>query len=149
MAGSGEGEARSVYVVQRHFRLVRRGYDPAEVDRHLQIVSDWFRQSRAVEEGREREKRLQAREREIAEKEEQAQRALEKQRLEAEATVEGARLRANAELEAATGCSPRRARRRSGCAPLARRSGWRSSIRPGSRRPRARWSARRRGRSKR
>ena len=34
-----------MYVVQRHFRLVRRGYDPAEVDRHLQIVSDWFRLS--------------------------------------------------------------------------------------------------------
>ena len=39
MPASGEGETRSVYVVQRHFRLVRRGYDPAEVDRHLQVVS--------------------------------------------------------------------------------------------------------------
>jgi DivIVA domain-containing protein len=53
MASSGEGETRSVYVVQRAFRLVRRGYDPAEVDRHLQIVSEWFRTSGAGERARE------------------------------------------------------------------------------------------------
>lgn len=102
MAASGEGETRSLYVVQRHFRLVRRGYDPIEVDRHVHVVSEWFRQSRAGETARELEKQLQTRERTVAEREQQAQRLLESQRVEAEATLEGARLRANAEIETAT-----------------------------------------------
>lgn len=101
MPASGEGETRSVYVVQRHFRLVRRGYDPVEVDQHLQVVSEWFRQSRAGESARELEKHLHARERAVAEREQQAQRLLESQRLEAQATLDGARLRADAELNAA------------------------------------------------
>jgi DivIVA domain-containing protein len=100
MPASGEGETRSVYVVQRHFRLVRRGYDPAEVDRHLQVVSEWFRHSRAAEDVTEREKRLHAREDAITEREQHAQRLLERQRLEAQATLDGARLRADAELKA-------------------------------------------------
>src|ERR1035438_7008979 len=86
MAVSGEGETHSVYVVQRHFRLVRRGYDPVEVDRHLQVVSEWFRQSRAGEKARELEKQLQGRESVIAEREEDAQRLVESKRLEADAT---------------------------------------------------------------
>lgn len=102
MAVSGEGETRSVYVVQRHFRLVRRGYDPVEVDRHLQVVSEWFRQSRAGETAREREKQLQARERAVAGSEERAHGLLESKRREAEATLEGARLRVKADIEAAT-----------------------------------------------
>jgi DivIVA domain-containing protein len=77
MAASGEGETRSVYVVQRHFRRVRRGYDPVEVDRHLQLVSEWFCQSRAGETARELEKQWQAREREVAAGEERARRLLE------------------------------------------------------------------------
>jgi DivIVA domain-containing protein len=31
-----------MFVVQRSFRRVRRGYDPDEVDRHLEVVSQWF-----------------------------------------------------------------------------------------------------------
>jgi DivIVA domain-containing protein len=96
MGASGEGETRSVYVVQRHFRRVRRGYDPVEVDRHLQLVSEWFRQSRAGEMARERERQLQARERAVADSEERARRLVESTRLEAEATLEGARLRVTA-----------------------------------------------------
>jgi DivIVA domain-containing protein len=102
MAATGEGETRSVYVVQRHFRRVRRGYDPAEVDRHLQVVSEWFRQSRAAEQARDLEKTLQARERAMAERENQTQRLVESTRLEAEATLQGARLQARADTEAAS-----------------------------------------------
>jgi len=101
MPASGEGETRSVYVVQRHFRLVRRGYDPAEVDRHLQVVSEWFRRGRAAEVVREREEQIHAREDAITERGQQAQRLLESQGLEARATLDGARLRADAELKAA------------------------------------------------
>jgi DivIVA domain-containing protein len=53
MPPSQEGETRAAYVIQRHFRRVRKGYDPAEVDRHLQLVSEWFRTSRAAEKTRE------------------------------------------------------------------------------------------------
>jgi len=101
MAASGEGETRSVYVVQRHFRRVRRGYDPVEVDRHLQMVSEWFRQSRAGEAARELEKQLRARERVVAESEERARRLVESELLEAEAIREGARLRVKADIERA------------------------------------------------
>ena len=31
-----------MFVVQRAFALVRRAYDPDEVDRHLELVSQWF-----------------------------------------------------------------------------------------------------------
>jgi DivIVA domain-containing protein len=58
MPPSREGETRSAYVVQRHFRLVRKGYDPAEVDRHLELVSEWFRTSRTAEKAREIERQL-------------------------------------------------------------------------------------------
>ena len=99
MPPSGEGETRSAFVVQRAFRRVRKGYDPAEVDRHLQIVSDWFRASRTAAKAREVERELQDRERVVAEQEEQARQLLESSRLEAEATLEGARLRAEADRE--------------------------------------------------
>ena len=101
-----------MYVVQRHFRLVRRGYDPDEVDRHLQIVSEWFSHGRAGDETRELERALAAREQAVQEREqdaerllasrrEEAEQLLESQRVEAEATIEGARLRANADLDTA------------------------------------------------
>ena len=101
MPPNGAGESRSVYVVQRHFRRVRRGYDPDEVDRHLQVVSEWFRDSRAGDEVRELEKQIQARERAVAEREQEAKRLVETNRLEAEATLDGARLRMNADKEEA------------------------------------------------
>ena len=101
MPPSGEGETRSAYVVQRHFRLVRKGYDPAEVDRHLELVSEWFRTSRTAEKAREVERQLLARERAVTETQAQADRLLESSRLEAEATLEGARLRAQADRHAA------------------------------------------------
>jgi len=63
MPPSGEGETRAAYVIQRHFRRVRKGYDPAEVDRHLQLVSEWFRTSRAAEKTRELGEQSAARER--------------------------------------------------------------------------------------
>src|ERR1700750_1840354 len=39
---SSRGDSLSLFVVQRTFRLIRRGYDPEEVDRHLEQVSRWF-----------------------------------------------------------------------------------------------------------
>src|SRR4051812_20449307 len=56
------GESRALYVVQRHFRRVRRGYAPGEVDRHLQLVSQWFAEHRVGELARELQARLQERE---------------------------------------------------------------------------------------
>src|SRR5947209_20226646 len=101
MPPNGEGETRSAYVVQRHFRRVRKGYDPAEVDRHLELVSEWFRTSRTAEKAREVERQLLARERAVTDTQAQADRLLETSRLEAEATLEGARLRAEADRQAA------------------------------------------------
>src|SRR5688572_6572158 len=80
------GDSRSIYVVQRTFTRVRRGYDPDEVDRHLQLVSEWFARSRVGEEARE-----------LAHREAAAKGA----QVEAEATLEGARLRAVADTAAA------------------------------------------------
>src|SRR3954447_7711230 len=39
---SSRGQSLSMFVVQRTFTRVRRGYDPDEVDRHLERVSRWF-----------------------------------------------------------------------------------------------------------
>ncbi len=50
---SASGQSRSLFVVQRTFSRVRRGYDPDEVDRHLQLVSEWFVGSRMGERARE------------------------------------------------------------------------------------------------
>src|SRR3954464_5552438 len=102
------GDSRSIYVVQRTFTRVRRGYDPDEVDRHLRLVSEWFARSRVGEEARELE-----------------QRAAEAKgaQLEAEATLKGARLRAAAETagaEAAPAAAPAPAVRPSGSWPRRR-----------------------------
>src|SRR3954454_7597078 len=71
------GESHAVFVVQRSFRRVRRGYDPEEVERHLQLVSEWFTKTHAGESAREYEQS-------------------HRERLEADATLEGARLKAEA-----------------------------------------------------
>ena len=60
------GDSRSLFVVQRTFRRVRRGYDPEEVDRHLQLVSEWFASGRGGRTAREAEERLNAREEALA-----------------------------------------------------------------------------------
>ncbi len=95
------GESVSIYVVQRTFRRVRRGYDPEEVDRHLQLVSEWFTRGRAGELAREVEERLEQREAAAAAVQAEARRVLEGARVEADATLEGARRRAAGELAAA------------------------------------------------
>src|SRR3982751_4876359 len=87
---SSRGQSLSMFVVQRTFRRVRRGYDPAEVDRHLELVSQWFTSTdagRALAEERAR----------LHEREAEAHRLLEGARREGEATIEGARLRAQAD----------------------------------------------------
>src|SRR3954467_6340732 len=91
---SSRGQSLSMFVVQRTFRRVRRGYDPDEVDRHLELVSQWFTSTdagRALVEERAR----------LHEQEAGARRLLEGARLEAEATFEGARLRADADVREA------------------------------------------------
>ena len=96
---SSRGQSLSVFVVQRSFSRVRRGYDPDEVDRHLELVSQWFTSTeigRALTRGRtelgERERAVAAREGELA-------RGVEGARLEAEGTLEGARRRAQAAVQ--------------------------------------------------
>src|SRR3954447_1836191 len=71
------GESHAVFVVQRSFRRVRRGYDPDEVERHLQLVSEWFTKTHAGESLREYEHS-------------------QRERLRAEARLGGARIRAEA-----------------------------------------------------
>src|SRR5215216_6535639 len=94
---AGRGETLKMFVVQRTFRTVRRGYDPDEVDRHLELVSRWFTQTDAAKALREERERIQERERAAAEREARAERSLEGVRMEAEATIEGAHRRAAAE----------------------------------------------------
>src|SRR4051794_1878846 len=79
-------DSRSVFVVQRTFGSVRRGYDPDEVDRHLELVSEMFNRGLAGERRKEAER--------LAEEARGA-------KLEAEATLEGARLKVDADLAAA------------------------------------------------
>src|SRR5918999_1790556 len=98
---ASSGESRSVFVVQRAFRRVRRGYDPEEVDRHLQLVSEWFAGSRVGDTAREIEARLQEREQALAEQAAEARHLVEGARIEAEATLEGARKRADADAREA------------------------------------------------
>ena len=81
---ASSGESRSVFVVQRAFRRVRRGYDPEEVDRHLQLVSEWFAGSRVGETAREIEAQLRERERALAEQAAEARHLVEGARIEAE-----------------------------------------------------------------
>src|SRR4051794_17032183 len=83
-------DSHSIFVVQRTFTQVRRGYDPDEVDRHLMLVAEMFNRGRSGEQRREAERH-----------EAEARRELEAARLEAEATLEGARKRADADLAAA------------------------------------------------
>src|SRR3954451_22518457 len=98
---AGRGETLKMFVVQRTFRTVRKGYDPAEVDRHLELVSRWFTQTDAAKALREERERIEERERAAAEREARAERSLEGVRMEAEATTDGAPRRAAADERAA------------------------------------------------
>ena len=62
--------------VQRRFDLVLRGYDPAEVDAHLERVSEWFSQSRAGQLARDQERRFTLREEQVSKRERAAQELL-------------------------------------------------------------------------
>src|SRR3954469_2176417 len=95
------GDSRSLFVVQRAFRRVRRGYDPDEVDRHLQLVSEWFASGRGGRTAREAEQALIERERAGEAAQEKARKEIEGERVEADATLEGARLKAKGDVEAA------------------------------------------------
>src|SRR5436189_258921 len=77
-------DALSVFVVQRSFRRVMRGYDPDEVEHHLERVSRWFTESGVGKAAREAEAKLQERDRALREAEAEAQATLEAARAEAE-----------------------------------------------------------------
>src|SRR3954467_14822300 len=97
---ASRGESLSLFVIQRTFSLVRRGYDPEEVDRHLEQVSRWFVSTAPGEALSHERAALHERERELARREAEAARLLGGARLEAEATLEGARRRADADARA-------------------------------------------------
>src|SRR3954454_7848822 len=90
---AGRGETLKMFVVQRTFRTVRRGYDPEEVDRHLELVSRWFTTTDAAKALREERARIEERERAPPERKASAELSLEGVRMEAEPTIEGARRR--------------------------------------------------------
>src|ERR1700710_2840502 len=83
------GESHSIFLVQQTFRTVRRGYDPDEVDRHLELVAEMFRSSRDMQLQRDLQRRAA-----------ELQHELDAAKLEAEATLEGARLKATADTAA-------------------------------------------------
>jgi DivIVA domain-containing protein len=87
-----------MFVVQRSFRRARRGYDPDEVDRHLELVSQWFTSTDAGRAFAEERAQLEAREAAVAAREAEQARVVDGARLEADATLEGARRRADAIL---------------------------------------------------
>ena len=91
---SERGRSLSMFVVQRTFTRVRRGYDPEEVDRHLELVSRWFLSTDAGKAIAEERARLKEREAE-------AEHLVEGARIEAAATLEGARRRAEADTREA------------------------------------------------
>ncbi|HXS44935.1 MAG TPA: DivIVA domain-containing protein, partial [Solirubrobacteraceae bacterium] len=90
-----------MFVVQRTFRRVRRGYDPDEVDRHLELVSRWFASTEVGVALADERARLAEREHVLAQREKELRRSVEGTRLEAEATLEGARARADATMREA------------------------------------------------
>src|SRR3954451_25473968 len=73
---SRRAESMSVFVVQRHFRQVRRGYDRDEVEQHLERVRTWFAESGMYQTAREIEDHLDERERVLQAVEEDGRRRL-------------------------------------------------------------------------
>ena len=85
------------------FKTVMRGYDPAEVDRHLQTIAEMISTGAVAELVREQEERLQQRDLAVTAAEahanelvQQAERELHAARVEADATIEGANAKARA-----------------------------------------------------
>jgi DivIVA domain-containing protein len=81
---SSRGQSLSMFVVQRAFNRVRRGYDPEEVDRHLERVSRWFTSTDIGQALTHERTQLLLRERAVAEREAELARGVEGARLEAE-----------------------------------------------------------------
>lgn len=91
----------AVYVRQRSFKKVMRGYDPDEVDRHLETIAQMVSTGAVADLVREQEEQLAEREAAVEaaaahaqELVEQAERELNAARLEADATIEGANAKA-------------------------------------------------------
>ena len=83
VAMAPSGESHSIFVVQQTFTHVRRGYDPDEVDRHLELVAEMFSRGRGHASSGVRRQRREA----------EPRHELDAATLEAEATLEGARKR--------------------------------------------------------
>jgi DivIVA domain-containing protein len=101
-------ESLAVYVRQRAFKRVLRGYDPAEVDKHLETIAQMISTGALQELVREQEERIAQREAAVQAAEaharslvEQAERELNAARVEADATLEGAKAKASADERAA------------------------------------------------
>ena len=78
---SSRGRSLSMFVVQRTFRRVRRGYDPDEVDRHLELVSRWFASTEVGVALADERARLAEREHVLAQREKELRRSVEGTRL--------------------------------------------------------------------
>ena len=89
--------------MQRSFRRLRRGYDPDEVDRHLELVSQWFTSTDVSRAFTHQRTELEERERAVAAREAEQARH-----------VEGARLEADARWKVRAAAPTRRPRRPSG-----------------------------------
>src|SRR3954470_8809986 len=94
---SSRGRSLSMFVVQRTFTLVRRGYDPAEVDRHLELVAGWFTSTEVGRELSRGRAQLEQRERDLERARGELEQSVRGAQLEADATLEGARKRAEAQ----------------------------------------------------
>src|SRR4051812_873646 len=92
---SSRGQSLSVFVVQRTFKRVRRGYDPHEVDRHLELVSRWFTSTDIGLALTHERTELDRREAALSEREAQLERSVKPKQIEADATLEGARRKAD------------------------------------------------------
>src|SRR3954447_25172065 len=88
---SMKGHSLSMFVVQRTFRHVRRGYDPVEVDRHLELVSRWFTSTDIGVALTHERTTLQRREAAVAQREADLDRSGRETKVEADATLEAAR----------------------------------------------------------
>ena len=94
-------DSLSVFVVQRSFRRVIRGYDPDEVEHHLERVSQWFSETGARAAVREAEAQLSEREKALRDADEDLRRRSDAARGSAESVLEEARAEAATIMEKA------------------------------------------------